>query len=304
VARRRVHLRAEMAKLGIFSYGSGRTQDRLGQCSLAGLRRIHTYAAGGVYGSINLRRERANGSGKLTDSLDPSYEATIHPGSHTLDIDFRPYNVHRKIDRLATAATYFFFKDMGSMMDALNDARRAGQELPDVVIGSTRPALTKLLIHKAGLHACGARVELDGQVFEFSGQKAAGILQGDEGEILRQASAGVDMHLFARTEDFLSDENRQRYAGYATFLQDRLAAPAEMPDETEARLRTEAIALCLQAMRPTDIFRLSRHTSRQDLLRAPITDDSPHAQAWQEIASWQPQVAAHEFVPANYYYNA
>ena len=304
VARRRAHLRAETARLGILSYGSEQTQAKLGQCTLADLRRIHTYAAGGVYGSVNLRRERTDGKGRLTDPFDSSYSAPIRPGDHTLDMDFRPYNVHHKIDRLATAATYFFFEDAGSTIDALNDARRAEQELPDVLIGSTNRTFAKLLVKKTDLRLYGARVEADGRVFEFGGQKAADILQGHEDKTLKEASASVELHLFTRTEDFLGDENRQLYAGYAASLRDRLAAPGETPDETEARLRAEAIAMCLQTMRPTDIFRLSRYAYRRDLRNPTIVSDSPQTESLWEIASWQPQVGIRDFVPANYYYNA
>ena len=297
VARRRVMLRAALAEHGILNYSSPEVAEKLGQCSLAELRRIHTYTSGGTVGAMNMRLERASGNGPLVDARDSRYTAPLQKGDTYLDLDFRPFNVHHKIGDLATAGVYFLFTDMGRAIDAVNDS---GAAVPPVVTGSTNRTMAKILTRRLGYHPFGARVTFDDQVYEVGGQQAGGITTGAAQETLAAAQADAELHVFMRTEDFFGDEHRALcVAGVAT-TQSRLMQPGESPEALEVRLRATAIDVSLQAMHPTDLFRLSRHTTRRDLVHTEITGVSAAADARREIASW-PQIQPDQFVPPDYY---
>jgi hypothetical protein len=295
VAHRRASLRLELAKHRILAYKSPEVTRKLGSCSLAELRRIHTYAAGGVQGSVNVRLEQASGSGTLVDAHGKKPPANIRKGEPFFSLDFRPYNIHHKNER-GTAATYFLFQDLGLAIDALNvkDAKH-----PELIVSSTNATMARLAIGKAGFALHGARVETGNHVFEFGEQVAANILEGRQNEVLQAAHAEVELHAFKTTEDFLSQRTREDYARKAEFLQNRLALPGESPGQTEARLRTEAIQLCLTEMQATDALRLARYTYRRDLVEP--ADNAVLATAQQQIAAWQPQAGPEDFVLPDYY---
>lgn len=300
VAHRRANLRLELARHDILRYGSADVTKKLGDCSLAELRNIHTYAAGGVQGSVNVRLEEASGSGTLKNAYNAAHTATIAKGEPYLSLDFRPYNIHHKNER-GTAATYFLFQDLGLTIDAL----RTNRELPRLIASSTNRAMARLAVRRAGFTLYGARVETGGRVFEFEQQTAAKILEGKEDELLQAAGAEVELNAFMSTEEFLSERNRADYAEKAARLQKRLALvdesseQREAPEQTEARLRTDAIQMCLTEMRATDALRLARYSYRRDLIEMP--DNPVLSVAQRQIAEWQPQIGPNGFVLPDYY---
>jgi hypothetical protein len=290
-------LRAALAEHGILNYSSPEVAEKLGKCSLAELRRIHTYTSGGTVGALNMRLERATGNGPLVDAQGSRYAAPIRNGDTYLDLDFRPFNVHHKIGELATTAVYFLFTDMGRAIDAVNNSDAA---FPPVVTGSTNLTMAKLLTKRLGYRPFGARVSFDDQVYEVGGQQASGIATGAAQKTLAAAQADAELHVFMRTEDFFGDEYRALCANGAATTESRLIQPGESPEGLESRLRAVAIDVSLQAMQSTDVFRLSRYTTRRDLVHAEITDISAIADARREIASW-PQIQPDQFVPPDYY---
>jgi hypothetical protein len=295
VAYRRANLRLELAKHGILAYRSPEVTKKLGNCSLAELRRIHTYAAGGVQGSVNVRLEEASDSGTLTNAYDTAHTATIARGEPFLSLDFRPYNVHHKNEH-GTAATYFLFQDLGLTIDAL---RAKDTNPPELIVSSTNRAMARLAVRRAGFALHGARIETGNRVFEFSEQTAVKILNREDDDLLQAAGAEVELNAFMTTDDFLSERNRTDYANKATLLQKRLAMPNESLEQTEARLRTDAIRMCLVEMRATDALRLARYPYRRDLIE-PL-GDTVLSGAQQQIATWQPQIEPDGFVLPDYY---
>lgn len=297
VAHRRASLRLELAKHGILAYKSPKVAQKLGSCSLAELRRMHTHAAGGVQGSVNVRLEEASGGGTLTDAYNPAHTATISTGEPYLSLDFRPYNVHHKIETRATPATYFLFQDLGLAIDALSAMNAA--ERPKLIASATNRALARLAVSHAGFALYGARVLTGDRMFEFGERPAANILERKEDDLLQAAGAEVELNAFMTTDDFLSEHTRTNYANEAARLQKRLALPHESPGQTEARLRIDAIQLSLTEMHAADPLRLARYSYRRDLTQA--SDNTTLSAAQQQIAAWQPQVAPDGFVLPDYY---
>lgn len=295
VAYRRLNLRLELARHGIASYKSPDVSKKLGDCSLTELRKIHANAVGGVQGSVNARLEEASGDGTLVDAHNATRTASIAKGESFLSLDFRPYNMHHDNGH-STAATYFLFKDLGLAIDALRDS---GAENPKLIATSTNRTMARLAVRRAGFALYGARVESGNHLFEFGEQPAARIIAGGEDSVLQAAGADIELNIFMNTSDFLSEDTRTDYAQKAAFIQERLALPSESPDQTEARLRAEAIQLSLLEMRATDALRLARHSYRRDIIEP--AGNISFTPAQQQIAAWQPRIEPEGFVLPDYY---